>query len=391
MRKFNGILILLTLMLGIAACGNKTETVENQKTDVIEQETEKVQYNSIKFDSITIPAYSGEPYVEVNNNEPFFKDNDYIDESFEIYAKLDNLGRCGVTYACIGTDIMPTEERGEIGQVKPSGWHTVKYDVVNGKYLYNRCHLIGFQLAGENANERNLITGTRYLNIEGMLPFENTVANYVEGTDNHVLYRVTPVFTGNNLVADGVLMEAYSVEDNGEGIKFNVFAYNVQPGIEIDYSTGESRLVGEEIVESETEDKYTENKHGITYILNTQSKKFHLGTCGHAEGIKEEHRESFNGSENWLIDNGYEPCGVCLKDFVLNDIKIYVDDKIREVTESNNCTKESVEKLLMDLEENEYIQAGSIEYDEDTEMFTFIYDDGTLGGITLNEWKSDMN
>lgn len=168
---------------------------------------------------------------------------EYTTESFETYSELDALGRCGVAYANISKDLMPTEERGEIGMIKPSGWHTVKYpEVIEDLFLYNRCHLIGYQLSGENANEKNLITGTRYLNVEGMLPFENKVAAYVRKTGNHVLYRVTPVFEGDNLVAEGVLMEAFSVEDAGKGVEFCVFAYNIQPGIEIDYATGESRL-----------------------------------------------------------------------------------------------------------------------------------------------------
>ena len=187
-----------------------------------------------------IPEFSGDAYVVVNGNVPFFMPEEITGESFEYYAELDSLGRCGTTMACIGIDIMPTEERGEIGSVKPTGWQSVKYDCVDGKYLYNRCHLIGFQLAGENANKRNLITGTRYLNIEGMLPFENLVADYVQETKNHVLYRVTPIFDGDNLVAHGVLMEGYSVEDEGEGVCFCVYAYNAQPGILIDYATGEN-------------------------------------------------------------------------------------------------------------------------------------------------------
>lgn len=191
-----------------------------------------------------IPEYSGEPYVEINGNVPGFPEEDWVEESFETYSELDDLGRCGTAYANVGTDLMPEEERGSIGQVKPTGWHTVKYDIVDGKYLYNRCHLIGYQLSGENANERNLITGTRYLNVEGMLPFENMVADYVKETGRHVLYRVTPVFDGNNLVANGVQMEAFSVEDAGEGISYNVYVYNVQPGIEIDYATGESVASG---------------------------------------------------------------------------------------------------------------------------------------------------
>ena len=191
-----------------------------------------------------IPAYDGKAYVAVNNNEPFFTDSDMTTTAFENYSDLDSLGRCGVAYANICKDIMPTEERGKIGMIKPSGWHTVKYDVIKDRYLYNRCHLIGYQLAGENANPKNLITGTRYLNVEGMLPFENLVADYVNNTGNHVLYRVTPMFSGSNLVANGVLIEARSVEDNGGGILFNVYCYNVQPGVGINYENGDSWLDG---------------------------------------------------------------------------------------------------------------------------------------------------
>lgn len=187
-----------------------------------------------------IPAYSGEPYVILNDNWPDFDAEDLITEPFELYSELDYLGRCGVAYANICLEIMPTEPREEIGQVKPSGWHTAKYECVEGKYLYNRCHLIGYQLAGENANKQNLITGTRYMNVDGMLPFENMVDSYVEETGNHVLYRVTPIFDGGNLVASGVQMEALSVEDEGEGLCFNVYIYNVQPGVSIDYATGDS-------------------------------------------------------------------------------------------------------------------------------------------------------
>lgn len=189
-----------------------------------------------------IPEYEGKPYVAVNNNVPFFKEEELKKTSYEKYSELDSLGRCGVVSACVGKDLMPREERGSIGHIKPSGWHTVKYDIVDGKYLYNRCHLIGFQLTGENANERNLLTGTRSMNVDGMLSFENMVADYVKETGNHVLYRVTPMYEGTNLLAKGVLIEGKSVEDDGEGILFNVFVYNVQDGVIIDYKTGRSRL-----------------------------------------------------------------------------------------------------------------------------------------------------
>lgn len=190
-----------------------------------------------------IPEYEGNAHVIINNNEPDFEDLSKKTVSFEVYSELDNLGRTTQAYASLGKDLMPTEERKSINQVKPSGWHTVKYDIVDGKYLYNRCHLIGFQLAGENANKNNLMTCTRYMNINGMLDFENKVAEYIKETGNHVLYRVTPMYEGDNLLAKGIQMEAYSIEDNGKGIKFNIFVYNIQPGIEIDYKTGESRLI----------------------------------------------------------------------------------------------------------------------------------------------------
>ena len=192
-----------------------------------------------EFDFSALPPYSGEPYISVCGGDPDFSEDEITSVSYEYYSELDALGRCGVCIASVGQDIMPTEKRGSIGQVKPTGWHTVKYDFVDGKYLYNRCHLIGFQLTGENANKRNLITGTRYLNVEGMLPFENMVADYVKETGNHVMYRVTPIFVGDELLARGVHIEAESVEDGGDGIMFNVFCYNVQPGVVLDYATGE--------------------------------------------------------------------------------------------------------------------------------------------------------
>lgn len=190
-----------------------------------------------------IPGYSSSPYVTINNGNPFFDESNFTTESFENYSDLDNLNRCQFAVANIGKDLMPTEPRGEIGSVKPTGWHLVKYDGIDGKYLYNRCHLIGYQLTGENANPKNLITGTRYLNTKGMLPFENMVAEYIRKTSNHVMYRVTPIFQGNNLLASGVLMEAESVEDKGSGIKFNVYCYNVQPSISINYANGDSALL----------------------------------------------------------------------------------------------------------------------------------------------------
>lgn len=279
------------------------------------------------FSLSDVPAYSGKAYTSVNGNAPYFTAAELTTTSFETYSDLDTLGRCGVTYACIGQDLMPTEERGSIGMVKPTGWHTVRYDdLVDGKYLYNRCHLIGYQLTGENANTQNLITGTRYLNIEGMLPFENMVADYIQETNNHVLYRVTPIFEGNNLLANGVLMEGYSVEDKGAGVSYCVFAYNVQPGIEIDYATGESKLADSAQQEEQktatvtpTPSPEPEKQEPVTrseasqadYILNTNTKKFHYPTCSSVNDMKEKNKQEFFGTRDEAISNGYFPCGRC--------------------------------------------------------------------------------
>lgn len=265
-----------------------------------------------------IPEYDGSPYVTINDNQPYFSDEDLTTTSFETYSQLDSLDRCGAAYACVSPDTMPTEERGSIGQIKPTGWHTVKYDFVDGKYLYNRCHLIGYQLTAENANEQNLITGTRYLNADGMLPFENMVADYIKETGHHVLYRVTPLFDGDNLVASGVLMEAESVEDSGEGVCFNVFCYNVQPGVTIDYATGESAL-SEGDTPDATQSEPTEAAPAVsesesveqTYILNTNTHKFHIPSCSSIEDIKDSNKETYAGSRDDLIAQGYEPCGLC--------------------------------------------------------------------------------
>jgi len=250
-------------------------------------------------------------YVAINDNVPYFTDKEKKNrENFEKYSELDSLGRCGVAYANICPESMPVEERGSIGHVKPSGWQFAKYDIVDGKYLYNRCHLIGYQLAGENANELNLITGTRYMNVQGMLPFENQVADYVEETGNHVLYRVTPEYTGDNLLADGVGIEAWSVEDDGEGICFNVFVYNIQPGIKINYATGESSMDGAYENDNATEQNDNKDVEG-SYIINTNTDKFHYPSCSSVSDMKEKNKQPYTGSRQKLIDNGYVPCGNC--------------------------------------------------------------------------------
>ena len=253
-----------------------------------------------------IPDFSDSPYVIINNNIPYFTQSDFAEDSFEYYSELDSLGRCGQAFANIGYDLMPAEERGSIGQIKPSGWHTVKYDFIDGKYLYNRCHLIGYQLTAENDNEKNLITGTRYLNVEGMLPFENMVANYIRNNpDKHVLYRVTPIYKGNNLVASGLLMEALSTEDSGGSLCFNIYVYNNQPNIEIDYATGDSRVINAEVIPEKIIDE------NVTYIMNKKTMKFHNPYCPSVDDMNEKNKLYFTGTRNEAVELGYVPCGYC--------------------------------------------------------------------------------
>ena len=235
-RKKRNISMLLTSLALALIVGIYTYYTDNSSAYVNNNDI-----TNIKYDISDIDKFTGYNYIELNGNIPVFEEID-TSKSFEEYSELDSLGRAGSAFANIGVDLMPTEKRGSIGMIKPSGWHTIKYDIVDGKYLYNRCHLIGYQLTGENANEKNLITCTRQMNTKGMLDFENKVADYIKSTSNHVLYRVTPVYKNDNLLATGVIIEAKSVEDNGEGILFNVFVYNIQNGIEIDYKTGESSL-----------------------------------------------------------------------------------------------------------------------------------------------------
>lgn len=290
---------------------SSSETSESPATS---NATTPAKESNSSFSISEIPAYSGSPYVVINNNIPYFTENDYTTNSYEYYSELDSLGRCGVCVASIGKDLMPTEERGSIGSVKPTGWHTVKYDNVDGKYLYNRCHLIGYQLSGENANTKNLITGTRYLNIQGMLPFENMVADYVKETGNHILYRSTPIFEGNNLLASGVLLEAYSVEDNGDGICFNVYCYNVQPDISINYATGDSSFAGTQQTEppkqTEQSNPPAQNVES-TYILNVNTKKFHYPSCSAVKQMSDKNKQTYTGSRDDLISQGYDPCKKC--------------------------------------------------------------------------------
>lgn len=295
-RRWAAALLLVAGSLALAGCtgSGSQPSVDLGEVDISQFRTEQ-------------------PYVELNGNQPAFSDKEKKNtEAFETYSSLDSLGRCGVAQANLCRELMPTEPRGEIGQVKPAGWHTVKYDWVDGKYLYNRCHLIGFQLAGENANEKNLTTGTRFMNTQGMLPFENQVADYIKQTDNHVLYRVTPVYEGSDLVSWGIQMEAYSVEDNGAGVCFNVLCFNAEPGVGIDYATGDSwadPTVGTEATSYTSSSQ--EGETLTTYVLNTGSKKFHRPDCAGAARISAGNRQESTASRQDLLDQGYSPCGTC--------------------------------------------------------------------------------
>lgn len=353
MKKFAAILLSGLLLIGMFGEApensiNQNETINTEVKEVVKEseiqgtlppenpeiiskeEKQEIDFSEIRENALAnIPAYSSKAYVVINNNVPFFNDSDLTTESYEEYGRLDLLGRCTEVSASVGKDLMPTEERGNIGMVKPTGWHTVKYQGIDGNYLYNRCHLIGFQLTGENANERNLITGTRYMNVQGMLPFENMIADYVKETNNHVLYRVTPIFEGTNLLASGVLMEAKSVEDDGKGVMFNVYCYNVQPGVEINYATGAS--TGPEFTGSTTtttpvvtpvvvpktpaqkEETSAEINKEVTYILNksSSSKKIHYPDCSSVKQMKETNKVYFTGTLEEAKSMGYTSCGNC--------------------------------------------------------------------------------
>lgn len=361
-RKLHiGLILSLLFCLLLTACGAaRTETVDQSTETETETEPETISdsavnvssatagavvtssteeaetASAVRFNPAAVPAYSGDPVFVVNNNTPYFADSDLTTTAFETYSSLDKLGRCGAAYANICREVMPTEPRGTIGSVKPSGWHTVKYSgVVDGNYLYNRCHLIAYELAGENANTKNLITGTRYMNVQGMRPYEDDTAAYVERTGHHVLYRVTPIFDGDNLVASGVLMEAKSVEDNN--FSFCVYAYNVQPGIRIDYATGDSALA--KVADGQNNSASTPSAVNTapaqtatpspaavqdvtsgpavtqdvtgTYVVNTNTRKFHLPSCTSVGTIKAKNRKDYTGSRQALIDQGYKPCKRC--------------------------------------------------------------------------------
>lgn len=291
MKKLIALMLTLVMVLGMTACGNAAYANENINTPSA--------LTNIHPEAFSASDYDGEAYIVVNGNVPFFSEMEKdCTDCFEEYSELDYLGRCGVAYANICQELMPTEGRESLRSVTPSGWHQKEYDFVDGRAVYNRSHIIGFQLAGEQANEKNLLAGTRYMNVE-MIPFENMVADYVKEEDGHVLYRVTPIFHGDNLLCEGVLMEGWSVEDDGEAICFNVFLFNVQPGVEFDYATGENWLA----------DDNSADLH--LFILNTNTHKFHRPSCDSVADIANRNKEEFHGTRNELLDMGYKPCGGC--------------------------------------------------------------------------------
>ena len=316
---------------------NEAKDVETARVETEEKTQQSKPEKKDQFTLEMVPEYSGNAYVDINDDVPFFSEDELTEESFQKYWPLDELGRCTGAYACIGPDSLPTEARESASTIEPSGWQSVQYEDIDGDYLYNRCHLIGYQLTGQSANEKNLITGTRYMNVEGMLPFENSVQMYVEGTGNHVLYRVRPYYNGDDLLAAGVLMEAKSVED--PLVQFCAFCYNVQPGIEIDYATGFSKAIetkeGEEVLailsdpETEDSDSVTrsvqnettagedeeedseEEPEEITYVMNTNTKKFHRPYCSAVKDIKDKNRRDTTLSREEIISQGYAPCKRC--------------------------------------------------------------------------------
>ncbi|WP_303203602.1 DNA/RNA non-specific endonuclease [Raoultibacter timonensis] len=297
-RQFLASALALALAAALALTGCSQTPVSPDQAQGLER--------AESFALSEIPEYAGEPSVAIDGGQPGFTDED-IDAAkaggIESYSDLDAIGRCGAAFVLVGPETMPTEKREGIGMVKPSGWQISTYDFIDGRYLYNRCHLVGFQLTGENANERNLITGTRYLNTQGMLPLENDVADYVEETGNHVLFRATPIFNDDELIARGVQLEALSVEDGGAGVRFNEYCYNVQPNVEIDYLTGNNREIGAGETDADAEES--------TYVLNTRSMKFHEPDCKSVADMAEHNKQEFTGARTELLEGGYEPCGRC--------------------------------------------------------------------------------
>ncbi len=332
MKKFIAVLLIIAAMVcsGTTACSfqhdrerdgllpNTSQTYSENTQGVSLEMLQEAAENYV----FSLPEYDGSEVVTLNGGIPCFFADEITDSEEITFSELDELGRCGAAFGCLGKDTLPTEERGRIGMVKPSGWHTVKYDCVEGKYLFNRCHLIAYELCGANAEERNLITGTRYMNISGMLETENAVCSYIKKSGNHVCYRVTPRFVGEELVARGVQIEAYSVEDFGVGVCLNIFCFNIQPEIVIDYLTGESYAEGEESADipsvsasdagnADESAEYFVPSRSTTYVINTKTGKFHRPECESVQDMKANNREESSGTREELLEQGYQPCGRC--------------------------------------------------------------------------------
>ena len=307
-KTYKGILgVVLVCCLGLCGCQKNADDNTNVSNGPMEEQTTESISESSMDETLSVSSYEGRPYVEVHGNHSGFADEEIekAKRSYEVYSDLDSLGRVGVAEASLSVDTMPNqgEKRGSIGMVKPSGWVTAKYDFVDGNYLYNRCHLIGWQLGAENANEKNLMTGTRSFNVDGMLPFENMVGDYIRETENHVLYRVTPIFKEDSLVADGVQMQACSVEDSCQSIDFNVFVYNVQDGVTIDYSTGINHATSQV---QETQGEIKED-----FVVNAKSKKIHKKGCKNVEKMSPANRNDISTTLEDLLAKGYTTSGCC--------------------------------------------------------------------------------
>ena len=314
--------LLVVMMLSMTACQSKNDYVWTEETDIETDEpsgevakspdddTASITETEDMFQYNEVPQYSGQAVYKVHNNEPYFTKKEITDKSFEDYMPLDKLGRCQTATACLGTETLPDAPRGDIGQIKPAGWHTVKYpEYINGSYLYNRCHLIAYELSAENANEKNLITGTRYMNVSGMLPYENMTTDYIENTKNHVMYRATPIFVDDELVCRGVLLEGLSVEDKGVGLKFCVFCYDIQPNISIDYATGDSkRSPGFNDYQPKAEDDTAVKSN---YVLNNNTMTFHKPDCSSVAKMSDKNKSYSSAAREQIMDEGYEPCQIC--------------------------------------------------------------------------------
>ncbi|MDO4663912.1 MAG: DNA/RNA non-specific endonuclease [Erysipelotrichaceae bacterium] len=290
---------------------SEEQSAQSSTSAIQSQEDQQPNPAKLPITLADIPEYSGQPYVEINGNVPYFEENEKTTTAFQHYFELDELGRVTMAYGSLGQEILPEEERGDISSIHPTGWVQNRYECIkDGQALYNRCHLIAFSLSGQNANPKNLMTGTRYMNVKGMQPFESRTLDFIRKTNKHVMYQVTPLFEGDNLVANGVLMQAKSVEDDGQGLSFNVFCYNVQPGICINYRTGENWLEQGQAETSQTNNPQSDQQ-AQDYVLNTRSHKFHDPSCDSVDDMSQRNRKDVHETRDDLIAQGYTPCQRC--------------------------------------------------------------------------------